>query len=534
MSAVLKRPAPLSVLALAALLAMLMGPATAFADDGDGPIFIFTHDSTCAGQKEAKKLSDELLIRLPKAQFLHAQQESPSDSSWTITWTSERGADSTGCQILIQKRARQTSFELDRDADDEAYRFVASRVAWFVTVDPDDEEGGLFGPIVEEQTDDEQADVIDDEALKQEASALAAQLATSAQQRARHTIASIQPRRAAADRAEHTSLQARQIAQQANHKLATSPPPQPPGRLRLSLLPSVIIVGDDLAYPRQSINFIGANPGFAGLEMGLLNIVDVHGRGVQFGVAGNWVRGSLYGAQFSFGLNGAHVLRGAQLTTGVNLSTHDARGLQMAILLNSADSGAGLQLSPVANIVARSWRGAQIGLLNVADDIKGAQIGLINLSRSAAAPIGLVNFAADFPPRLFAWISLPGHTFIALQTGGRLLRYGLIYGHRFSPEGDRHRAFGFSVGLHLPRGRLFFDADLAILANFNDPSRIFTTRPPIQQLKLITGWRLLSHLAPIAGISITRMTDGDFNNFPRPLSLKNAILWPELVLGISF
>lgn len=205
----------------------------------------------------------------------------------------------------------------------------------------------------------------------------------------------------------------------------------------------------------MSLNMlIGLNGGVEGLEFGglgnintgivngaqfggLFNITKGDVNGVQFGGHLNITHGNVIGGQFSGlvnvntgdikGIQGAGILNAnkgntehIQISGLINSNYGNMRGLQISGILNAnlnkpkkenvelvqlsglinqnASPMKGAQISSILNVSVDSLKGAQIGLINIGNQIEGTQIGLINISvgdSSDVIPVGLLNFAKN-------------------------------------------------------------------------------------------------------------------------------------------
>lgn len=98
-----------------------------------------------------------------------------------------------------------------------------------------------------------------------------------------------------------------------------------------------------------------------------------------------------YGLQVALLRNKVNDIAGAaQIALGANIAT-ELTGLQVAVFWNEALMMHGLQVGLVN--VANDVRGLQIGLLNTTEIIYGYQIGLINVIKGSQVPfLPLINF----------------------------------------------------------------------------------------------------------------------------------------------
>ena len=217
-------------------------------------------------------------------------------------------------------------------------------------------------------------------------------------------------------------------------------------------------------------------------------------------VALNFLAGygdQLRGFEFGLGLNwrGSYML-GAQLSLVANWVDGDAEGLQMAGLFNYAGTGRVLQIGGV-NVGGESLLGAQIGLVNVAGDMRGAQIGLVNVARHSTVPVGIINIIEDGLHQIALVTSDLSALSLTGRLGGRyfytLLELGL------QPELDPVRwSFGMGFGGQIPIGERFFvtlDASAHLLVSGDE----VILNNVLTRVRLGLGFRILPRLAVVAG-----------------------------------
>ncbi|MCA9574884.1 MAG: hypothetical protein KC668_05585 [Myxococcales bacterium] len=189
---------------------------------------------------------------------------------------------------------------------------------------------------------------------------------------------------------------------------------------------------------------------------------------------------------FSLNLAGglARGLHGFELGGGFNVLTGFACGLQVAGGLNVVLGPVrGVQLAPV-NIATGRVEGAQLGVVNVAGEVRGLQLGLVNISKDAAAPIGLVSVVRNGRTSIDAWGSESGMLVVNLTHGGRLVHNLYGVGARVGPRGPRLLVFtGLGVRLVSTRhAQLDLDALLGwmLRGSQNRQSMLVTVRLPVE------------------------------------------------------
>ncbi len=166
---------------------------------------------------------------------------------------------------------------------------------------------------------------------------------------------------------------------------------------------------------------------------------------------------------FSFtGMN----LVGLQLSGIAGYTGKDFRGMQASgVASYTRGNFKGLQAAPVN--VAGDLRGMQLGVVNVAGEVRGVQLGIVNIAKNMrGVPIGLINIAENGGIDLVAW----GSNLMAVNAGVRF-RAGYVYTILAAGglNQDNHNpideclAAQFYIGVRVPAGRFYFDADLGFM-----------------------------------------------------------------------
>lgn len=101
--------------------------------------------------------------------------------------------------------------------------------------------------------------------------------------------------------------------------------------------------------------------------------------GLDLSLGGNFVDERLFGAMIAVGFNGVNGPASGALLAAANVALADVTGF----------------MGGVFNLGAGLTTGAQLGLVNVGDDVTGAQVGLINIARTATTQVGLVNISSS-------------------------------------------------------------------------------------------------------------------------------------------
>ncbi len=158
------------------------------------------------------------------------------------------------------------------------------------------------------------------------------------------------------------------------------------------------------------LNVFGCITELYGLGFGLVGNSAEATNGIQVSLLGNDAN-SLRGVQIAGVLNqsGASIFRSRNPSTGASVQglqvsglmnwAYDMSGVQLAGFIN-ADHGSftGLQLVLGFNLVRRNLHGVQMGVGNIATDVRGTQVGLVNRAEwklGGAQIAGFANLARD-------------------------------------------------------------------------------------------------------------------------------------------
>lgn len=259
------------------------------------------------------------------------------------------------------------------------------------------------------------------------------------------------------------------------------------------------------------------------LSLGLLTNTDEAFRGVQLAFLVNQARART-GTQVSWVGNLAlKEVNGWQATlTGVNWALGPLQGGQVG-LLNIASQVRGWQLTPILSI-AGEIKGGQVGVLNAASEVKGWQVGLINLSGhiEGGLPIGLINYSRSGLFNFSTWRDEVGFTLFTLASGSRSFYTSFTTG--FADAGGQRRwALGWGGGVQ-KRGQRFFlglDAHIyRISRDLDDDYKAGVGLWPLKvdlgldrlskdnylaRIKLGTGVFLHRHLSLFGGVSLNQL-----------------------------
>ena len=245
---------------------------------------------------------------------------------------------------------------------------------------------------------------------------------------------------------------------------------------------------------------------------GLGNLALKEVDGWQASVVGvNWAMGPLQGGQVGL----------------LNIASQ-VRGWQMAQTTNIVGKIRGWQLAGVTNFVGEV-KGGQVGLLNVASEVKGWQVGVVNLSGhlEGGLPIGLINYSRSGLFNLSTWRDEVGFTMFTLASGSRSFYTAFTTGFA-NQDGLRRWAVGVGGGVQKRGRRFFLGLDVhgyRISRNLKDDYKAgIGFWPPavelgfdrlardnyLARIKFETGVSLHSHLVLFGGVSLNQLwTDGD-------------------------
>lgn len=211
------------------------------------------------------------------------------------------------------------------------------------------------------------------------------------------------------------------------------------------------------------------------LSMGLLtNTQDEPFRGAQFAWLVNQARQGA-GTQISgIGNLTLKEVKGWQVTGVVNWAMGPLQGAQVG-MLNIAPQVRGWQWAGSTNIAGkiRGWqissatnfagevKGGQLGAVNVASKVKGWQFGLVNISGDIedGLPIGLVNYSRNGLFNFSTWRDEVGFTMFTLTSGSRSFYSSFTTGFH---DQDSRRTWALGVGFGLQKSwrRAYVGLDL--------------------------------------------------------------------------
>ncbi|MBN1838325.1 MAG: caspase family protein [Spirochaetales bacterium] len=222
-----------------------------------------------------------------------------------------------------------------------------------------------------------------------------------------------------------------------------------------------ILEGDLVGVQQAGVFNIVAGATTAYQGAGVFNIVEGRASFLQSAGVFNIAEATFSGVQAAgvFNINGEEQ-RGVQAAGVFNIGGGSVYGVQAAGVFNASHTIGGAQLGLV-NIADRVY-GTQIGLVNVAaGEVRGTQVGLVNIARDyRGVPIGLFNFVQNGYFHLSTWFSELGMGYVGVEMGTRHL-YSLFYGAvELNASPDLYVA-GAGVGLHVPIGMFFVNADLS-------------------------------------------------------------------------
>lgn len=262
------------------------------------------------------------------------------------------------------------------------------------------------------------------------------------------------------------------------------------------------------------------------LSMGLLtNTQDKAFRGAQFAWLVNQAR-ERAGTQISgIGNLSLKAIKGWQVSGVVNWAMGPIQGSQVGVL-NIAPQVRGWQLAGSTNIAGkiRGWqvssatnfadevKGGQFGAINVAGKVKGWQFGMINVSGDIedGLPVGLINYSRSGLFNLSAWRDEIGLNMLTLTSGSRSFYSSFTTGFK-EDAGRRTWAMGVGFGLQKSWPWTFLsldvnqyrisrdlDGDYSVHIDINPPTVDLNWRQPsidnfLTRIKIETGVVLDPH-----------------------------------------
>jgi len=301
-----------------------------------------------------------------------------------------------------------------------------------------------------------------------------------------------------------------------------APQEMPPDTIPVSfaMIPEFHKKGDKLVIPDDvvfySFNLFGGGYGqLQGLGMGL---------GFQYATK------SVSGAQFSMGFNSVDgIVSGTQATFMVNKATQ-IHGAQLAFVLNVAEKVKGFQGSLIAN-QAESVSGVQMGLINIAHEVKGVPLGFFNLIETGSYHTGI-------------WVDESGLNHIGFRSGNKHF-YGLlsVFIEGFKTRGqDEIGGFGLGWGWQIPWNKAAVLGDGTIYLAGASGGLFTSKQSQLYRARLAFSYEIHQYFKPFAGISlnISHKNSRGAEGVEPPESVVSvfgdddrAQFWPGIFFGIE-
>lgn len=190
-------------------------------------------------------------------------------------------------------------------------------------------------------------------------------------------------------------------------------------------------------------------------------------------------------------------------TSGLFNRSHNTNGVQIAGLFNISDVLKGVQISGLFNH-SEDMYGAQISLVNTADYVYGTQIGLVNINKDIKGlSIGLINVSTEGIRNFnYRYNNETQDHIIDYQFGSSMIYHLLYVGLPNDLENIDRVDIGAGLGLHIPLGSLYTEADLSLnnKLDYDDGSFSYNGSHPTMNVKLALP--LWDDLALFAGITL--------------------------------
>jgi hypothetical protein len=289
--------------------------------------------------------------------------------------------------------------------------------------------------------------------------------------------------------------------------------------------------GGDMSFFQAAgiVNVVGGR--LAGAQFaGLANVAQA-GRVLYTGTESHGFVGELPAArgEINLGFQAAGLgnidfgsFMGAQVAGLTNWTAGSAIGLQVAGILNRSRDLAGLQISLV-NLVdglrgaqlglynaSRLHYGPQLGLVNVAGELWGTQIGLVNVAECLHGPsLGLISIEKNGIAAIEGTSDVNAHTMAALKLGTRF-SYTIMSIGVESPQAPKNWNLALGLGLRLPLGEYFVDADAQWRAYSKERGATPSLIPGSQGAigRILFGIRLAGAVALVGGLSAELQVPG--------------------------
>jgi len=308
-------------------------------------------------------------------------------------------------------------------------------------------------------------------------------------------------------------------------------------------LGAVNVVGGSSIFQFGGVNVAG---GSVSVQLGAVNTA---GGNTNFTLGGV----NVGGGDNDVAVGGVNVLRGSSKLQfgGINVIGNHTRATfsEFGLLYGDRSCGASDDRSSDLQFGLSNYAGgsigAQIGAVNIADQVRAFQFGVFNYARENDVAIDPLNVILNGQFRVHAFASEAPLAGLELKTGGRYFYNVLGFGYQ--PTDPARVMLGYGVGGHFPCicPQFFVDADLVgYRVNPMDDMMNMDGMSYLAKVRATAGWEVAPRLSITGGLAanvwISDKEDGSSVPFVSAIPMykmtgsTNIAIWPGASIGLEF
>ena len=321
----------------------------------------------------------------------------------------------------------------------------------------------------------------------------------------------------------------------------------------------IVSYAEGKVYGGQVTGIVGVNAGVVGGQAsGIVSIANGNVKGGQVAGIASITDGNVQGGQVagissisSGNIKGGQVasiisiaggnVDGAQAAVIGNVAGGDVSKLQGSVIFNIAGGNTlGVQASTFLNITGETNNGAQIGMLNIADQVNKLQLGLFNIARkNDGIAFGLVNAIGNGRFDIDLSYDESEYSNITFRSGAQKIYNHLSYGRK-SSNNEEHTRVRWGVGFNKKYNNDLsqdFEALLStrILESDSDYNEdIHILLPRTLTIGSNLSYAIIPQIKIFAGVSINTSIKKERNNLIKETYFGKEAdkVWPGAMLGI--
>ncbi|HWB81881.1 MAG TPA: hypothetical protein VG755_43260, partial [Nannocystaceae bacterium] len=201
-------------------------------------------------------------------------------------------------------------------------------------------------------------------------------------------------------------------------------------------------------------------------------------------------------------------MHGVQGSAGVAVTRGTVEGWQFGQVFNHAGGLIGAQTGFINN-VKKLERGAQLGFVNVGDEVKGVQLGVFNWAKDAKASVGLFTLTKKGNVHPEIWTGDVAAINLGLRFPARYTYSFLNIGIHPAGKGSGYQ-FGLGWGGHVPLGgtKAFMDIDLSGHVVLESVNKVRGKPGGLGMLRIMFGYQFFDRLAVFGGPTLSVFAHG--------------------------